>query len=374
MTIESNLEKPEKIKEEIFDFLNSEINHNSPENYEDDEKELISSIKQKKISFDSTEVQNDSLITIPVRKVYSPDAHSSRNLEELNKKTEGLRTISHSNIIFQQLLSLISEQDINFQMIDNVHQIEDYIKSLDNTPVYLTFNCGVIYIPNKNKISEYDILTYTGQVSKQYIGFLSSLGKAFSLNSSQNIYAGGLDRTGSQGRYSIYFEDNIFQLVYHVSNLIKFEKKVDDNQLLTVRKKLLGNDYINIIWLENPYCDFDPNIIISSVILIYIVIYPISPSHYLIRMKQNKKSKFKVNYPLYFNEDMIVKVESIQGFIQKLIISLNIMISYSLQNSAFKKYDSESVGKGYQQILFDTNITQRYKELERINYRFKNSI
>ena len=75
-----------------------------------------------------------------------------QSISELNKKNEKnlISHIYHSNIIFQQLLNLISEQDFKFQAIENTYQIEDYIKSLDNTPVYLTFNCGVIYIPNKS--------------------------------------------------------------------------------------------------------------------------------------------------------------------------------------------------------------------------------
>jgi hypothetical protein len=48
--------------------------------------------------------------------------------------------INNSNIIFQQILNMISEQDIKFQLIENNSQLESYIKSLDNTPVYYTFN------------------------------------------------------------------------------------------------------------------------------------------------------------------------------------------------------------------------------------------
>jgi hypothetical protein len=73
MTIESNLEKPETIKDEIFDFLNNEINQSQTDNYIEDEREFISSMKQKRFSFDSTEVQNESLISLPIRKVQSPD-------------------------------------------------------------------------------------------------------------------------------------------------------------------------------------------------------------------------------------------------------------------------------------------------------------
>jgi hypothetical protein len=208
------------------------------------------------------------------------------------------------------------------------------------------------------------------------------LGKIFSVTENQNIYCGGIDRSGCNGKYAIYFQDNVFQLIFHVSNLLKIEKRGDiDNSdylmtLMTIRKKLLGNDYLNIIWMDNPYNDFDASLIISGVILIYIVIHPISETHYLIKLKQNKKSKFSIKEKLliYFMEEYVVRSEDIFSFLNKLIIVLNIMIAYSLQKSAFKKCEIENLGKSFQPIQFDTNISQRYKELERINYRFKNSI
>jgi hypothetical protein len=145
---------------------------------------------------------------------------------------------------------------------------------------------------------------------------------------------------------------------------------------MTIRKKLLGNDYINIIWMDNPNNDFDANIIISGVILIYIVICPVSETHYLIRLKQNKRSKFnfRERFSMYFMEDYVIKTHEIFGFLTKLIIQLNLMIAYILQKTAIKKLEAENLGKNFQPIQFDTNVSQRYKELERINYRFKNSI
>lgn len=49
------------------------------------------------------------------------------------------------------MLFLITEQDFKFKQIENKASLDDYIKNLDNTPVYVTYNCGVLYIPNKSK-------------------------------------------------------------------------------------------------------------------------------------------------------------------------------------------------------------------------------
>jgi hypothetical protein len=234
---------------------------------------------------------------------------------------------------------------------------------------------------NLVKLSEYDILTYTGSVSTSYLKFLSGLGTIFSVSENQNIYCGGIDRSGCNGKYAVYYQDSVFQVIFHISNLLKPERKNESendylNYTLTIRKKLLGNDYINIIWMDNPNNDFDANLIISGVILIYIVILPISETHYLIKLKQNKRSKFNIRERLamYFMEDYVIKRDEIFTFLKKLIIQLNLMIAYILQKSAIKKLEAENLGKNFQTLQFDTNISQRFKELERINYRFKNSI
>lgn len=159
MTIHSNLDRTTIVKENPFDFLNNQINDVEIEVEEEDHELIISNYKAKKFSFDSSDVTVSNTYKLPKeitkRRVVSPNHHSLNlhSLSELNKKNEKnfITNISHSNIIFQQLLNLISEQDFKFQAIENTYQIEDYIKSLDNTPVYLTFNCGIVYIPNKSK-------------------------------------------------------------------------------------------------------------------------------------------------------------------------------------------------------------------------------
>jgi len=55
------------------------------------------------------------------------------------------------NFVFQQLLSLITEKDFYFENLLDTSQVEDFINTLDTTPVYYTFNCGIIYIPSKSK-------------------------------------------------------------------------------------------------------------------------------------------------------------------------------------------------------------------------------
>lgn len=54
-----------------------------------------------------------------------------------------------------------------------------------------------------------------------YLNFLSKIGKIFSVSNNKNINIGGFDRMGSNGKYLIFYQENIFQITFHVSNLIK---------------------------------------------------------------------------------------------------------------------------------------------------------
>ena len=60
--------------------------------------------------------------------------------------------LSNNNIIFKHMMYLITEQDYKFKPIHNKNILEDYIKNLDSTPVYITYNCGILYVPNKGKL------------------------------------------------------------------------------------------------------------------------------------------------------------------------------------------------------------------------------
>ncbi len=80
------------------------------------------------------------------------------NLNDSNKNSnkklssEIIHNLSDNNIIFKHMMYLITEQDYKFKQIEKKSSLDDYIKNLDNTPVYITYNCGVLYIPNKSKV------------------------------------------------------------------------------------------------------------------------------------------------------------------------------------------------------------------------------
>jgi len=125
--------------------------------------------------------------------------------------------------------------------------------------------------------------------------------------------------------------------------------------------------------LENPYLDFDSNLIISGAILMYIVIYPFSDTNYLIKFKFNKNSKIKIKEKLlnYFTDELMINSEFVSQYLINKIILLNLMIKYSLDNTIYKRIELDlhfnnipdpNPNKAY----FETNLTMRNQIIKNI--------
>ena len=143
--------------------------------------------------------------------------------------------------------------------------------------------------------------------------------------------------------------------------------------LFEQRKKIIGNNFINIVWLENPYLDFDPNIILSQVILMYIVIYPYSDKNFLIKFKFNKNSKIKIKEKLlnYFTDELLINPEFITQFLINKIILINLMIKYIFDNQYYKRLEldlhfNNIPDNNPNKVYYDTNLSSRYQIIKNI--------
>ncbi len=143
--------------------------------------------------------------------------------------------------------------------------------------------------------------------------------------------------------------------------------------LFDIRKKIIGNDFINIVWLENPYLDFDPNLIMSGAILVYIVIYPYSDKKYLIKFKFNKNSRIKIKEKLfyYFTDELIINSDFLSQFIINKIILMNLMIKYFLDNTNYKRIEidlhfNNIPDPNPNKIFYETNLTVRNQIIKNV--------
>ncbi len=139
--------------------INSDFNIDKKEPSHSSNCKFLNSIINKKssteIEFNNEIHKVDIPITKPQEKFFNKinSLGSSRSRSSSSNQSEDLGKKLSENFVFQQLLSLITEQDFYFQNLVNVPQLDDHISTLDTTPVYYTFNCGIIYIPSKSNIS-----------------------------------------------------------------------------------------------------------------------------------------------------------------------------------------------------------------------------
>lgn len=98
-------------------------------------------------------------------------------------------------------------------------------------------------------------------------------------------YKGGLDvKNDMTGRYSIYTIYEGHEIMFHVSTLLPFSR---DRQQVE-RKRHIGNDIINIIFVDGDEADFSPNCIKSQftrILLHYILFISSNPPDISRRMK-----------------------------------------------------------------------------------------
>jgi len=147
----------------------------------------------------------------------------------------------------------------------------------------------------------------------------------------------------------------------------------EKDALFDIRKKIIGNNFINIVWLENPYLDFDPNVILSGAILMYIVIYPYSEKNYLIKFKFNKNSRIKIKEKLlnYFTDELLIRSEFLSQFLINKIILINLMIKYYLDNTNYKRIEidlhfNNIPDPNPNKIYYETNLSLRNQIIKNI--------
>lgn len=216
--------------------------------------------------------------------------------------------------------------------------------------------------------------TYISTTNQVNIGSYNALSNQYNPVFNTNLNQNYLGQT-------IHNSNNIFlgniqpnmgntNQAYNINNSNNFNQ---NDALFDIRKKVIGNDFINIVWLENPYLDFDPNLIMSGAILMYIVIYPYSDKNYLIKFKFNKNSRIKIKQKIlnYFTEELLINSEFISQYLINKIILMNMMIKYFLDNTNYKRIEidlhfNNIPDPNPNKIFYETNLSIRNQIIKNI--------
>ncbi|XP_076347527.1 GTPase-activating Rap/Ran-GAP domain-like protein 3 [Tachypleus tridentatus] len=141
-------------------------------------------------------------------------------------------------------------------------EIQKDLLLLEEQEGSVNFKFGVIYA-KVGQLSDDEMFSNEGG-SWEFDQFLSLLGDRIRLKG-WDKYRGGLDVKGDMtGKYSVHTVYEGHEIMFHVSTLLPFSK---DNRQQVERKRHVGNDIVNIIFLDGSHEDhgsFKPSMIKSQ--------------------------------------------------------------------------------------------------------------
>ncbi|KAI8479323.1 Tuberous sclerosis 2-like protein [Branchiostoma belcheri] len=160
------------------------------------------------------------------------------------------------------------------------------VKNLDRIPPYETHKCGVLYVGPGQTTDEKAILSNEFG-SLRYVEFLSGLGHLIHLKdcNPDEIFLGGLDCNGNDGKFTYSWQDDAMQMIFHVATLMPY-RETDRN--CQSKKLHIGNDFVTIVYNDNTE-DYKPDTIKGQFNFVNIVIMPLDNSSNLVTIKAKKE-------------------------------------------------------------------------------------
>lgn len=133
-------------------------------------------------------------------------------------------------------------------LVPQSQAIERAVKNLDRIPPYETHKVGVLYVA-PGQANEAEILRNQFG-SLRYAEFLQRLGTLIKLKDAdpQNVFLGGLDSRGDDGKFAYIWQDDVMQVTFHVATLMPNK---ENDPLGNTKKSHIGNDYVTIVYNES---------------------------------------------------------------------------------------------------------------------------
>lgn len=202
------------------------------------------------------------------------------------------------------------------------------VETFDRTSALDSHKGGVIYV-GEGQTTEEEIFQNV-QGSPDYVEFIEDLGKLKRLrNARWNTQ--GLDReTDIDGRNAVVWNNEVTELVFHITTLMPNN---DDVKMNTANKKRhIGNDFVNIIF-NNSGRAFDINTFPSQFSAVYIVITPSARTTFL-QTRENvstdKRDRFyrvhvltRPGYPAISSaaEEKVISGHSLPSYVRNLALN-----------------------------------------------------
>uniref|UniRef100_A0A182W0Z5 Rap-GAP domain-containing protein n=1 Tax=Anopheles minimus TaxID=112268 RepID=A0A182W0Z5_9DIPT len=199
------------------------------------------------------------------------------NGESLAEKDEGAQKLAlpynpQQKLTVKQILSNFTLMDSNKSPKEIFSaDIQKDLLLLEEQEGSVNFKFGVVYMKAGQKLDDEMLSNESG--SPEFDDFLTLLGEKIRLKDWER-YRGGLDVKGDMtGKYSIYTLYEGHEIMFHVSTLLPFSR---DNRQQVERKRHIGNDIVNIIFIDEESSgeetEFIPNNVKSQFTHVFAVV------------------------------------------------------------------------------------------------------
>ncbi|XP_042230186.1 tuberin-like isoform X2 [Homarus americanus] len=183
------------------------------------------------------------------RKLHLRAAAASRK----NNSSKDLKGGMSPSFVFLQLYyqgSLGGGKERPLLLPTHQPEMQRAMRVLDFMRPQETHKIGVLYVGRK-QTTEQEILRNSFG-SLRYMLFLQGLGSVLELSSvlQDEVFLGGLDTKGNDGKLVYIWHDDVMQVVFHIATLMP-TKESDPN--CNGKKRHIGNNYVTIVYNESGY-------------------------------------------------------------------------------------------------------------------------
>jgi len=159
---------------------------------------------------------------------------------------------------------------------------------LDRIPSVEFHKIGIVYVGDKQSTETEVFLNKVGSLN--YLKFLDKIGVLVRLKDNRDIYTGGLDTENDMdGEYARCWSSKLTQVIFHVTTMMHrdddptitnpmgnglISNTIENQKIIDLKKRHIGNNYVNIFFDESGNQDFNFNLIKSQFNFLNIVISP----------------------------------------------------------------------------------------------------
>ena len=351
------------------------------------EKEIIKNITHYRVVTGNRNkvfcIRNNNIIEItPISNIYSIISINIANTENKVIRKED----SKVNNITSFFKSFINNEDMqesdneeyetnlisynsNYytdNILNNVENEDEFTKkkkeeqlcSLLSIPILITYHVNIFFYPKdyeqltlNNLLNEIDL----EDISPLFYKFVSKLGDLY-----QN----------DKGEKVLCYRDNYYNIIFELINL----KKTNEEKL-----KLIQNNSVNIIWLDNPYIEINVNLFDSvrnNTNYSIVTIVPRTDNLYYVSIKPfnyfddneviNKDNRLDVNDVICDNYYINININSGIRYLINSIVLMNELLFY-FEDKQINLYSMNNIQQHQAKMSSLYQRLQIIKRLNRIN-------